>query len=163
MGMKLPSHVDPTGLKIDFLNEPKGCDNPVKTGDIIIIDFAGFFEDGTPLPVAGKGTYEFQVGITDVIHGWHLGVQGMCLGESRKLTIPSDLAYGDKGSGNPGDVPIIPGGSTLVFDIYLKSVVDAFAESKYEVPIKDGKIDEQGLLVTMIEFFKDQLTKNRRG
>ena len=40
--MKLPSHVDKTtGLKIDYLNEPKGCDNPVKTGDMVIIDFAG--------------------------------------------------------------------------------------------------------------------------
>ena len=76
---------------------------------IVSIVCLGFFEDGTMLPVAGKGTYEFQVGITDVIQGWHLGVQGMCLGESRKLTIPSDLAYGDKGSGNPGAEPVIPG------------------------------------------------------
>ena len=39
--MKLPSHVDQSGLKIDFLNEPKGCDNPVKIGDLIIIDYEG--------------------------------------------------------------------------------------------------------------------------
>lgn len=56
--MKLPSHVDQSGLKIDFLNEPKGCDNPVKIGDLIIIDYEGFFEDGTKLPVAQKATYE---------------------------------------------------------------------------------------------------------
>ena len=39
--MKLPSHIDQSGLKIDFLNEPKGCDNPVKIGDLIIIDYEG--------------------------------------------------------------------------------------------------------------------------
>ena len=39
--MKLPSLVDESGLKIDFLNEPKGCDNPVKIGDLIIIDYEG--------------------------------------------------------------------------------------------------------------------------
>ena len=64
----------------------------------------GYFEDGTPLPVAPKATYEFQVGITQVIRGWHLGVQDMCVGESRKLTIPSHLAYGDNPPGN-GEIP----------------------------------------------------------
>merc|ERR1712203_1330055 len=75
--MKLPSHVDQSGLKVDFLNDPKGCDNPVKIGDIIIIDYEGFFENGTKLPIAQAATYEFQVGLTDVIRGWSLGVMGI--------------------------------------------------------------------------------------
>ena len=39
--MKLPYHLDKSGLKIDFLNEAKGCENPVKIGDIVIIDYEG--------------------------------------------------------------------------------------------------------------------------
>ena len=66
----------------------------------------GFFEDGTKLPGAQKGTYEYQVGISEVIPGWNLGVLGMCVDEIRKLTIPAHLAYGEKGAG-----PLIPGGS----------------------------------------------------
>ena len=66
----------------------------------------GFFEDGTKLPVAQKATYEFQVGISDVIPGWSLGVLGMCVGEIRKLTLPAHLAYGEKGA-----EPLIPGGN----------------------------------------------------
>ena len=44
----------------------------------------------------------------------------MCIGEQRKLTIPSDLAYGDSGLGD-----IIPGGSTLMFDVELVEIIDS--------------------------------------
>ena len=41
----------------------------------------------------------------------------MCVGERRRLTIPSDLGYGDSGSGAK-----IPGGATLVFDVELLKI-----------------------------------------
>lgn len=43
-----------------------------------------------------------------VIPGWQQGVIGMKVGGVREITIPSDLAYGDKGSGNdiPPNTPI---------------------------------------------------------
>ena len=44
-------------------------------------------------------------------------MRGMCIGEKRKLTIPSDLAYGDDGSGEK-----IPGGSTLQFEVELLDI-----------------------------------------
>lgn len=45
-----------------------------------------------------------------MIKGWDLGLTKMCVGEKRKLTIPADLAYGDRGAGN-----IIPGGTFALF------------------------------------------------
>lgn len=41
----------------------------------------------------------FQLGTGKVISGWDQGLEGICIGEKRKLTIPSDLAYGDRGMG----------------------------------------------------------------
>jgi len=39
------------------------------------------------------------------------GINGMCVGEKRKLKIPSHMGYGDAGS-----PPTIPGKATLIFD-----------------------------------------------
>ena len=52
-----------------------------------------------------------------MISGWDQGVDGMCVGERRRLTIPSDLAYGPRGY-----PPIIKGGATLVFDVELMGI-----------------------------------------
>lgn len=67
--------------------------------------FDSSFERGDPIV--------FQLGVGQVIRGWDEGIEGMCVGELRKLTIPSDLAYGDRGIGP------IPGKATLCKYLFL--------------------------------------------
>lgn len=55
-----------------------------------------------------------QYPLGQLIKGWQKGVPGMKVGGVRRLLIPSDLGYGQRGS-----PPDIPGGATLVFEMHL--------------------------------------------
>ena len=67
----------------------------------------------------GREPFTFTLGRGEVIAGWDKGLKGMCVGEKRKLTIPSGMAYGDEGAGAD-----IPGGATLIFDVELLGIKD---------------------------------------
>jgi len=51
----------------------------------------------------------------------------MCVGEKRKLVIPSDLGYGNEGAGTD-----IPAGATLVFEVELLDISDADYSDTYD-------------------------------
>ena len=61
--------------------------------------------------------FQFAIGLGQVIPGWDQGVEGMQIGGKRKLTIPSDLAYGPVGAGG-----LIPPDATLVFEVELLAI-----------------------------------------
>ena len=61
--------------------------------------------------------FEFPLGDGMVIQGWDEGVQGMKVGGTRLLLIPSDLGYGPYGAGG-----VIPPNATLRFEVELLGV-----------------------------------------
>jgi FK506-binding protein 2 len=105
-------------VTIEVLNSSEG-DRKVGKGDTITISYKGSVEETGVQFDSGK-TFVFIVGAGDVIKGMDQGVLGMCVNERRKLTIPSSLGYGKRGSS-----PDIPPNSVLCFDIQLKSIDNA--------------------------------------
>ena len=72
-------------------------------------EFDASYNRGEPL--------SFRLGVGQVIAGWDEGIQGMRVGGRRRLVIPPDQAYGDRGAGGA-----IGPGETLIFVVDLVAV-----------------------------------------
>ena len=98
----------------------------ISAGKIAVVNYTGWLYDASAPDNKGKQfdsslkqgqPFRFPLGAGQVIKGWDQGVVDMKVGESRRLIIPPELAYGDGGAGG-----VIPPGATLVFDIDLVAI-----------------------------------------
>ena len=92
------------------------CKLKSRKGDSLSMHYTGTLEDGTEFDssIPRGDPFVFTLGSGQVIKGWDKGLLSMCEGEKRRLVIPSDMGYGDRGS-----PPKIPGGATLIFEVEL--------------------------------------------
>jgi len=88
-------------------------------GQTAIVHYTGWLEDGTKFDSSKDRDkpFSFPVDCGYVIPGWDEGVQGMKVGGMRKLTVPSALAYGERGAGG-----VIPPDACLTFEIELLEI-----------------------------------------
>jgi peptidylprolyl isomerase len=77
-----------------------------KSGDRVKIHYTGKLEDGTIFADSKKGEpLEFTLGAGQVIPGVDEAVHGMEPGQSKKVIVPSDKAYGPRQEGLTQDIP----------------------------------------------------------
>ena len=106
--------------KLIIEDEVVGTGEVAKAGDVVTVHYMGTLIDGTMFDASrnhGDKGFSFTLGTGQVIKGWDVGVAGMKVGGKRKLTIPSDLAYGDRAVGG-----VIPANATLIFEVELLKV-----------------------------------------
>lgn len=112
-----PAGSDFTELKIETLKPGTGA--AAASGKKVTVHYTGTLTDGKIFDSSEtrKAPFTFTLGQGQVIPGWEKGVDGMKVGERRRLSIPSAMAYGEKGVGS-----VIPPNAPLVFEVELLSV-----------------------------------------
>lgn len=95
---------------------PQPCRRKAVLGDFIRYHYNATFQDGTIFDssYARNSTYNTFIGMGHVIAGIDKALQGVCVGEWRRVTVPPHLAYGETGSGE-----LIPGSAVLIFDMHI--------------------------------------------
>ena len=106
-----------SGLKYVELKE--GAGEMPKEGDLVQVHYTGWLTDGKKFDssVDRKEPFVFPIGKGKVIKGWDEGVMTMKVGGKRKLIIPPELGYGQRGAGD-----VIPPGATLIFEVELLKI-----------------------------------------
>ena len=105
-----------SGLKYKDLKVGDG--DEAKAGKTVVVHYTGTFTDGKKFDSSldRNEPFEFELGAKMVIAGWDEGVAGMKVGGKRKLMIPFELAYGERGRGK------IPPKADLIFEVELLKV-----------------------------------------
>ncbi|WP_026552921.1 FKBP-type peptidyl-prolyl cis-trans isomerase [Arthrobacter sp. H20] len=113
--IEFPGTVLPSELIISDLIEGSG--DEAKAGNTVSAHYVGVaFSSGEEFDSSwNRGApLDFKVGIGQVIEGWDQGLLGMKVGGRRRLEIPANLAYGDRGAGGA-----IAPGESLIFVVDL--------------------------------------------
>ena len=106
----------PSGLQYEILREGNGP-KPSLT-DSVECHYHGTLINGQVFDSSMDRGQTATFPLQGVIKGWTEILQLMPVGSKWKVTIPADLAYGDRGAGE-----MIQPGSTLIFIIELISIV----------------------------------------
>ncbi len=106
----------PSGLQ--YVDEKVGPGKSPKMGDQVTVHYRGTLKsNGKEFDSSYKRNAPATFRLGQVIEGWNEGLQTMKEGGKRKLIIPPDLGYGERGAGS-----VIPPNATLVFEVELIEV-----------------------------------------
>jgi FKBP-type peptidyl-prolyl cis-trans isomerase FkpA len=121
-----PSNLSATVTDLQITDVKQGTGAEAQSGKPVLVHYTGWLYDSTA--PEGKGAkfdssrdrgvpFGFFLGSGKVIKGWDQGVVGMKVGGQRRLVIPPQLGYGERGAGG-----VIPPNATLIFDVELIEV-----------------------------------------
>lgn len=102
-------------VTIDFVEGTEG--ETIAAGDRIAAHYTGWNKFGGKFDSSLDRGQPLVFTQGQLIAGWNVGLLGAKKGSVRRLVIPANMGYGEQGR-----PPVIPGNSTLYFDVEVKSV-----------------------------------------
>jgi peptidylprolyl isomerase len=124
----LPPDIPPATGKVEsafalrYIDIKPGDGPEAQPGQFYTVQYTGWLaSDGTKFDSSldRNEPFTFRQGVHQVIPGWDSGFAGMHVGGKRRLFIPYQLAYGERGR-----PPVMPPKSDLIFDIELLAAGD---------------------------------------
>ena len=107
--------VTQSGLQYEVITPTEGA--KPKATDTVTVHYQGTLINGTEFDSSYKRGQPASFPLNGVIRGWTEGLQFMSVGSKYRFVIPSELAYGDRGTGSS-----IGPGATLIFDVELLKI-----------------------------------------
>ena len=115
-------------------NKPEG--DIIDEGGKLFVDYMGWLEDGYVFDTSrqeGRDVFGFAYP-PRLIEGWNTGLDGVSEGSLRKLVMPSDLGYSNRGQPRAS----IPPNAPLYFDIEIRAI-----QSAAEIEAEQARADEK--------------------
>jgi peptidylprolyl isomerase len=118
-GIQTDGKVVTTSSGLKYIDIVPGTGASPQQGQTVMVHYTGFLLDSTKFDssVDRNEPLTTPIGVGHVIKGWDEGVMTMKVGGKRKLIIPPQLGWGDRGA-----PPLIPPGADVVFDVELLSI-----------------------------------------
>ncbi len=105
----------PKGIYYKVLSDGKNDDIHPSPRSIVTVHYTGCTINGKQFDSSRGGT-PLAMRLCDLIDGWIIAMQQMCVSDKWEVYIPAEMGYGK--FSQPG----IPGGSTLIFSIELLAI-----------------------------------------
>lgn len=125
----------------------EGDGEVIQAGDALRVEYTGMLTDGTVFDSTDETGEEFlfTYGIGQVIEGWDVGLEGIREGGTRRLEIPSHMAFGQRGRcRSDGTCPVAPN-TDVVYEVTVVAIFDEVLTKDRDVG--EGELAEPGDVV----------------